>query len=157
MATFANSGSADFVSESTRSAVKSRELGRQAGNMTNYPVGDFLIKVKNAAMAKNKNLTVPATKGIVAVADSLKKLGYFDEVKKSKDILEIALAFKNKKPVLVSLKLVSKPGLRIYMEAREIEKKKGPSIYLISSPKGIISSRQAIKDRVGGEIIAEII
>ncbi len=125
--------------------------------MTNYSVGDFLIKVKNAAMARNKSLTVSSTKSIVAIAQSLKKLGYLDEVKKEKDTLGLTLTFKNKKPLLTDLKLVSKPGLRIYMKADEIEKKKGPSIYLISSPKGIISSREAIKDRIGGEVIAEIL
>lgn len=57
---------------------------------------------------------------------------------------------------MINLKLVSKPGLRIYMTADELEKKKGPSIYLISTPLGIISARQAIKSRVGGEVIAEI-
>ncbi len=125
--------------------------------MVNYSVGDFLIKVKNAAMARNKSLTVSSTKSIAAIAQGLKKLGYLDEVKKEKDTLGLTLTFKNKKPLLMDLKLVSKPGLRIYMKADEIEKKKGPSIYLISSPKGIISSREAIKDRIGGEVIAEIL
>ncbi|KKU09328.1 MAG: 30S ribosomal protein S8 [Candidatus Woesebacteria bacterium GW2011_GWB1_45_5] len=163
MATSVNSAFADSVSESTHSAVKFRELERQAGkkglfrtNMTNYSIGDFLIKIKNAAMARNKNLTVSSTKSIAAIAQALKKLGYLDEVKKDKDMLELALTFKNKKPFLTDLKLVSKPGLRIYMRADEIEKKKGPSIFLISSPKGIISSRQAVKDRIGGEVIAEL-
>lgn len=125
--------------------------------MVNYPLGDYLIKIKNVAMAKGKTIAVEESKQILAVSQTLKKLGYLDEIKKEKGILNISLSFKNKKPVMMDLKLVSKPGLRIYMNVVEIGKKKGPSVYLISSPKGIVSSREAVKQRVGGEVIAEII
>jgi small subunit ribosomal protein S8 len=133
---------------------------------TNYPVGEFLISLKNASMAKNKHVTILANKQIVAIAEELKKLGFLDGVKKVEDpersrrnegMLECSLAFRFKKPVLLGLKLVSKPGLRIYMGIDEIEKKKGPSTYLISSPKGIISTKEAVKNRMGGEVIAEIL
>lgn len=124
--------------------------------MTNYPVGDFLIKVKNTVLGGGKSLSVKTDKRILAIAESLKKLGYFDTLKKEKDVLTVTLTFKDKEPVISGLKLVSKPGLRIYMGAKEIEAKRGPSIYLISTPKGIISSREAKKLRVGGEVIAEI-
>lgn len=123
---------------------------------SNYSVGDFLIRIKNTAMAKNKSLEYKAEKQIVAVAEALKKLGFLDSVKREKDMLNVSLAFKNKKPVIMNLRLISKPGLRIYMGADEIDKKKGPSTYLITSPKGIISSKDAVKGRIGGEVIAEI-
>ncbi len=151
---------ADCVSGNMRLGVKYPELKRQAGNNmsnTNFPTGDFLIKIKNAAMAKNKEVSFTADKQIVAIAQALKKMGYLDEVKKSGEKLEVTLTFKNKKPLMVNLKLVSKPGLRIYMGILEIEKKKGPTTYLISSPKGIVSSREARKLRIGGEVIAEIL
>jgi len=115
-----------------------------------------LIKVKNAAMAKNKKLEVHGNNKIVAVAEALKKLGYLDEIKKEKEILNISLAFRNKKPVLMNLRLVSRPGLRIYLGVDEITSKKGPSTFIISTPKGILSSRESIKTRTGGEVIAEI-
>jgi len=115
-----------------------------------------LIRIKNAARAKNKTVTLTADKRIVAVAEALKKLGFLDSVKKEKESLTVSLTFKDKKPLLMNLKLVSKPGLRIYMNVTDIEKKKGPSNFLISTPKGVISSRLAIKERVGGEVIAEI-
>lgn len=107
-------------------------------------------------MAKNKSLEYRSEKQIVAIAEALKKLGFLDEVKKEKDILKVSLAFKNKKPVIMDLKLISKPGLRIYLGVTEIEKKRGPSVYLITTPKGVISSLAAIKAGVGGEVIAEI-
>jgi len=122
----------------------------------NFPVGDFLIKVKNTAMAKNKKLTVLANKEIVAIAESLKKLNYLDEVKKEENFLTLSLAFKNKRPVLTNLKLVSKPGLRVYMDVDELSAKRGPSVFLVTTSKGVMSSREAIKNRIGGEVIAEI-
>ncbi len=115
-----------------------------------------MIKIKNAAMAKNKKVECTANKQIVAVAQSLKKLGFLEEVKKDGRILTLSLAFKEKRPVLINLKLISKPGLRIYQGVEEIEGKKGPSTLLVSTPKGILSSREVIKQRAGGEVIAEI-
>jgi small subunit ribosomal protein S8 len=123
---------------------------------TNYSVGDFLVRIKNAAMADRKTVEYKAQKQIIAIAEALKKYGFLDEVKKDKGILSVALTFKNKKPVMTDLKLVSKPGLRVYMKISEIEKRKGPRIYIITTPKGIISSREAVKTRTGGEVIAEI-
>ena len=124
---------------------------------TNYPVGDFLIKLKNASMAGNKEVKVAASNKVMAVAEALKKLGFLDGVKKTEGIISATLSFKSKKPLLMDVTLISKPGLRIYMGVDEIEKKKGPSIFLITSPNGIISSRQAVKTRTGGEVIAEIL
>ena len=124
---------------------------------TNYPVGDFLIKLKNASMAGNKEVKVVTSNKILAIAEALKKLGFLDSVKKEKDEITVGLTFKNKKQLLMDVKLVSKPGLRIYMGAAEIEKKKGPSIFLLTSPNGIISSLQAVKMNQGGEVIAELL
>lgn len=129
------------------------------GNM----VSDFLIRIKNASMAKNKWIEVRSTKQVVAVAEALKKLGFLDEViipkagKKEKPVLKVSLAFKNKAPVIMNLKLVSKPGLRVYMDTKSLEERRSPSILLLSTPKGILSSKEALKARVGGEVLAEIL
>lgn len=124
---------------------------------TNYSVGDFLIRIKNVGMAKNKEVTVKSNKKLVAVAEALKKMGFLDTVKDAKGVLVATLTFKNKKPRLMDIKLISKPGLRVYMSVDELDKKKGPSVFLISTPKGVMSSLKAIKERVGGEVIAEIL
>ncbi len=57
----------------------------------------------------------------------------------------------------MDIKLISKPGLRIYKSVDELEKIKRPTIFLVSTPKGILSSKKAIKQRIGGEILAEIL
>lgn len=126
-------------------------------NTTNYDTGDFLIKMKNASMAKNKQIVVRADKKIVALAEALKKMGFVEKVVKDKDSLTVSLTFKDKKPLLMDVKLVSKPGLRVYKSITEIEKRKSPATYIISSTRGIISTKEAVKYRVGGEVLAEIL
>jgi small subunit ribosomal protein S8 len=123
---------------------------------TNYSVGDFLTRVKNAAMSGNKKVQFFESRKVFEIAKALLKLGFLEEAKKANGGIESSLTFKNKKPVIRDIKLISKPGLRVYMKAESISKKKGPSVYLISTPLGVLSSREAVKNRVGGEVIAEI-
>jgi small subunit ribosomal protein S8 len=123
---------------------------------TNYPVGDFLIRVKNAALAGRHEAEAPLTKGIKAVAEALKRAGYVEEVKVTKDIITATIAFRRKKPIMMGIKLVSKPGLRIYMDVDDIEKKRGPSLYLVSTPKGILTTKEVIAKRASGEVLAEV-
>ncbi|MFZ5932970.1 MAG: 30S ribosomal protein S8 [Patescibacteria group bacterium] len=124
--------------------------------MTNYPVGDFLIRLNNSALAGVKEVVVPATKLVKETAQTLKKAGYLTTVEDKKGMLTVSLAFKNKKPVIMKIKLVSKPGLRIYLGRSEIEAKKGASTYLVSTSQGIMLSKEAIKSNLGGEVLAEI-
>jgi small subunit ribosomal protein S8 len=123
---------------------------------TNYPIGDFLIRLKNAAKVSKGELTVKKTKYILSMAQALKKEGYIRSVDIVGDNLEIKLAFKSKMPILTDLKIVSKPGLRVYMSVDEIQKQKGPFLLMVSTPIGIISSREALKKNIGGEVIAKI-
>jgi len=134
-------------------------LRKLVGEMAkvNYPVGDFLIRIKNAARARKRELVVSETKAIKAVAKVLEKEGFLEKVTREKGELLVRLAFHRKEPVLLDLKLVSKPGLRIYMGVEELEKIKKPSILILSTSKGVMSSREAIKKRLGGEVIVEVL
>jgi small subunit ribosomal protein S8 len=136
--------------------VSKRRVGK-GENYMNYPVGDFLIQLKNAALARNQEVTVSNTKLIRAVADEMKRLGYLDKVEEKKGKLTAKLAFHKKEPLMNKVRLVSKPGLRIYVGADDLEKERGPSVFIISTPKGVMSSRKAIKERLGGEVIAEVL
>ena len=132
-------------------------LERPVGkNMVNYPVGDFLIKIKNAALARRRLIRVPYSKLVYSVAMVLKKEKYLSEVKKEKDELAVMLTFYKKEPVLIDLKLVSKPSKRIYKGVEELKSHKGLSFLIVSTPKGIMTSYEAIKNNLGGEVIAEI-
>lgn len=125
--------------------------------MTNYPIGDFLIRIKNAGLARKRDVVMQKTKLIKSVADALKREGYLYEVTENDSELTVRLAYRRKEPVLLDLKLISKPGLRIYMGVDELEKIKSPSIFILSTPQGIMSSKDAIKKRVGGEVLVEIL
>lgn len=121
-----------------------------------YPVGDFLIRVKNIAMAGKKEVRVPATNIINAVALVLKEEGYLSEVNKVDNEIVAKVAYQKKEPVVLNIKLISRPGLRRYMDLNEIESYRGPATFIVSTSKGVISSRKAIKQRVGGEVIAKV-
>lgn len=116
-----------------------------------------MIRIKNIALAGKKDVLVPNTKMNKACAETLVRMGYLDSVRSGDNGLRLELAFRNKSPYITDIKIVSKPGLRIYKGVEEIERHKGPSQFLISTPKGIKSSNEAKKEIVGGEIIAEII
>ncbi|HWA52176.1 MAG TPA: 30S ribosomal protein S8 [Patescibacteria group bacterium] len=125
--------------------------------MVNYTVGDFLIRVKNAARADRTDLTVNSTKLVKAIAECLKTEGFLSEVSVNEGKLTAKIAISHKKPVLMDLTLISKPGLRVYRNIDELKlRKKGSSILILTTPKGIISNKKAIKENVGGEVIAEI-
>ncbi|MGD8744429.1 MAG: 30S ribosomal protein S8 [Candidatus Woesebacteria bacterium] len=134
---------------------KKDNKNKVTGN-SNYPVGDFLIRIKNASRVNKKKVMARNTKLIMAVAKALKKEGYLQSVERADGNIEVELAFFRKQPVLMDLKLVSRPGLRIYMGVEEIENVKGPFIMLLSTPKGVLSSKGALKKGVGGEVIVKI-
>ncbi len=122
-----------------------------------YPVGDFLIRVKNASLAMKKTLEVPSTNYIKNVAKALERERYVDEVEEKEGVLTLRLVYRSKEPVLTDIKLVSRPGLRVYINSDELGKRRGPTILLLSTPQGVLSSKEALKKRLGGEVIAEIL
>lgn len=125
--------------------------------MQTYPVGDFLIRIKNASLANKKEVEVFSSNFVKEVAKTLKDEGFLNTVEEKKGKISVTLAFSHKKPVVMDIKLISRPGLRIYKSVDELEKIKRPSIFLISTPKGVLSSQKAIKQRMGGEVLAEIL
>ncbi|OGM24194.1 30S ribosomal protein S8 [Candidatus Woesebacteria bacterium RIFCSPHIGHO2_01_FULL_39_28] len=124
--------------------------------MVNYPIGDFLIRIKNTALAGKREVNIPATNLIREVARLLEKEGFLENVSYQKSKLMANVTYKNKMPVLLGLRLVSKPGLRIYTSCSELKKRKGSETLLISTPKGVMTQKEAIKKTLGGEIIAEV-
>jgi len=123
----------------------------------NYHVGDFLVSLKNACLSGRKEIEAPKTRLIKSVAETLFSLGFLREVKEEEAKLIIKLAYRKKEPILSDIRLISKPGLRRYIKAKELERRKEPSVLILSTPKGVMSSEEALKKRVGGEIIAEVL
>ncbi|MEK7168994.1 MAG: 30S ribosomal protein S8, partial [Patescibacteria group bacterium] len=78
--------------------------------MTNYQIGDFLIRLKNAGMANLKEVIMPKTNLILAVAKTLKKEGFLDTVSEKDGNIVVTLSIFRKKPVLANVTVISKPG-----------------------------------------------
>jgi len=126
-------------------------------NKTNYPTGDFLIRIKNAGMAGRKTVECASSGLIAATAKVLQKAGFLEEVNVKNGQITVSLRYHKKAPLLTNITLVSKPGLRVYKKYEDLEKIKGPSIFIVSTPKGVMSSIEAIKNKLGGEVIAKIL
>jgi small subunit ribosomal protein S8 len=124
--------------------------------MTNYPAGDFLVRIKNISKSGKKELVVPKTNLIEEVARCLERAGYLSQVAKEDNFLKIMLAQVKKESVLENVKIISKPGLRIYIGVDDLEKRRSPAILVLSTSKGILTAKEAIKKGVGGEVLAEI-
>lgn len=125
--------------------------------LVGYPIGDFLVRLKNTAMARKKTFSVRKTKLIKMVADTLKKAGFLDDVRIKGGVIEVDLTYRKKEPVILDLKLISKPGMRVYMGVEELESHKKPSDLILSTSKGVLLKKEALKKRVGGEVIVEIL
>ncbi|OGG47987.1 30S ribosomal protein S8 [Candidatus Kaiserbacteria bacterium RIFCSPHIGHO2_01_FULL_51_33] len=130
--------------------------------MVTDPIGDFIIQLKNAAAVKKSSVIAPYSKLRHAVAEALRKEGYLESVnkqgKKVKKLLEVGITY-NKAgfPRLSGVKRISKPGRRIYESVRDLRPvKSGKGSLILSTPKGILTDRQARKERVGGEALFKI-
>ena len=104
-------------------------------------------------------MSLPASKMKFAVAEVLAREGYLAEVEKPKKLapMVVTLAFKGGKPAISGVKRVSKPSRRMYMGVRDVRTvKSGHGLLLLSTPKGILTGREAQDARVGGEVLFEI-
>lgn len=131
--------------------------------MVNDTIADFLTRVRNAQERKQEEVVLPATKLLVAMSGILKAKDYIldYEVGEDKNLPQQLLTLKLKyiagEPVMTHLKRVSKPGLRKYMNYKEIPKVlSGKGIAIFSTPKGLLAGDEARKSKVGGEYLCEI-
>jgi small subunit ribosomal protein S8 len=130
--------------------------------MVNDPIGDFIIRIKNASMVGKPAVVAPHSKLRLAVAEVLAQEGYLASVnKKGKKVgktLEVSLSYnKDKSPRISGVERVSKPGRRIYKSASEIRPVKyGHGRLILSTPKGILTGESAQKENVGGEVLFKI-
>jgi small subunit ribosomal protein S8 len=127
----------------------------------NYVIGDFVIQLKNAALAHRKAVATPYSNISKAVAQVLKKEGFVDTVSEEtidgRRILSVALRYHRRKPAITDIYLVSKPSLRTYIGADGIASKQGrASTAILSTNVGILTGNDAIKKGVGGELLFKI-
>ena len=124
------------------------------------PVADLLTRIRNALMRKKISVNVPYSK----LKDELSKLlvieGFLENVKKVKkdfDELDIVLKYHNDEPVIKELTRESKPGLRKYISYKDIKPHKGGlGLKVLTTSKGLMTDKEAIKAEIGGEIICRV-
>ena len=125
--------------------------------MVSDPIGDFLIRIKNGYLARKKKVTAPFSKIKEKLAKILVDSGYLAELKRDKNKLIVRLRYPEGKPALEEVRRISKPGCRIYKKRKEIKPvRSGFGMAIISTPKGLMTDKEARKKNLGGEVICEI-
>lgn len=126
------------------------------------PIADMLTRIRNAVQARHDATEMPSSKLKVAIAKVLKEEGFIKDYQvldnRPFKVLRIELQYTGKKePVLTGIKRVSKPGLRVYTKASQIPRVYGGlGLAVISTPKGVMSGRQARRQNLGGEVICHV-
>jgi small subunit ribosomal protein S8 len=130
-------------------------------NMTD-PIADMLTRIRNAVAAKHDYVNVPASKLKVAIAHVLKEEGFIRDFEileeEPRKTLRIYLIYVGKKePLLTGIRRVSKPGLRVYVQKREIPRVYGGlGVAILSTPQGVMTGQQAWRQQVGGELLCYV-
>ncbi len=130
--------------------------------MMTDPIADMLTRIRNANSIRAKRVDMPASRMKVGIAQILVEEGFVDsfDVEEAKPSSRLRVKLKygpNGQHVLRRIDRVSKPGRRVYMKSDEIPSVLGGmGIFVVSTPKGILSDRQARAQNVGGEILCKI-
>ncbi len=130
-------------------------------NLTD-PVADFLTRIRNSIRARHQKLDAPASKLKLEIARILKEEGYIANYKPTEEdgqkVIRVYLKYgPNSEAVIRDLQRVSKPGCRVYLGRDEIRRVQGGlGISIMTTPKGVMTGRQARREGVGGEILCEV-
>jgi len=135
------------------------------------PISDMLNRIINAQRVSHPLVEIPFSNLKYEIANVLEKNGFVEKIekkgKKTKKTIEITLKYDAREstgseairglPVISGVKMISKPGQRIYIDFTKIRKVRGGfGISIISTSKGLMSDREARKNKIGGELICEI-
>jgi small subunit ribosomal protein S8 len=130
-------------------------------NLTD-PVADFLTRIRNSIRARHQKLDVPASKLKAEIARILKDEGYIANYKATEEngqkVIRVYLKYStNNEAAIRDLQRVSRPGCRVYVGRDEIRRVQGGlGISIMTTPKGVMTGRQARREGVGGEILCEV-
>lgn len=124
------------------------------------PISDMLTRIRNAAMSSQKSVVMPSSKMKAAIAKVLLEEGYIAGYRVEGDVkktLTVDMKYYMRRSVIEGIERVSKPSCRLYCGSREIPRvKDGLGIAILSSPKGVISGKEAQAQNVGGEILCYV-
>ena len=128
------------------------------------PISDYLTRVRNAVAAKHRIVEIPASNLKKEITKILFEKGYilnykFEEEGNPQGIIKIALKYHpvSKVPAIENLSRISKPGLRKYTQADNLPRViNGLGIAIISTSKGVMTDKEARKEKVGGEVLCHV-
>ena len=119
------------------------------------PIGDALIRIKNGYSVGKTTVSLKFSKLILKLMKLLEKEGYLSEVAQKEREIIVTLKYNSRVPVLTDVKRVSKPSLRVYKGVKDLPRVlNGLGIAVISTPKGLMTDKQARKLKIGGEVLA---
>jgi small subunit ribosomal protein S8 len=130
--------------------------------MVGDPVGDFIVRLANATAIKKVSVSVPFSSFKMAIAEKLKDAGFLKSIekkgKKVRKTLDIVLKYDEAGlSAIEGVKRISKPGRRMYRNAHEIVPVRyGQGALILSTPKGVLTDKEARKQNIGGEALFEI-
>ena len=126
------------------------------------PIADMLTRIRNALLVRHPDVDVPSSKMKVSIAEILKHEGYISDFstskQKSQNWLRVQLHYRaNQEPGITGLKRVSKPGLRIHVQKKDVPRAfGGVGISIVSTSQGIMTGRDAYRRGIGGELMAYV-
>lgn len=125
------------------------------------PIADLLTRIRNAALVGKNEVRMPSSKLKVTIAKELKKANYLTDVSvesaKPRDILVITINKPGENSVINEITRLSKPGRRMYVGVNDIPKvKSGRGMVLVSTSKGVLTGAEAVKQRLGGELLLQV-
>jgi small subunit ribosomal protein S8 len=126
------------------------------------PIADMLARIRNATTAYKDDVDMPSSKTKVGIADILKREGYIRDFGVERGelgpVLKIELKYgPQRERTIAGLKRISKPGLRIYAQRDSIPRVLGGlGIAIISTSKGLLTDKQAMRAGIGGEVLAYV-
>ena len=141
----------------------SQDWLNQVGNIMSFqdPISDCLTRIRNGLMRGKKVVNAPFSKFKHELISLLVKEGYLNSCEKisvdGKDVISISLKYVDEAPAIRELKRVSKPSLRKFSSASDLEQvKSGLGLYVLSTSKGLMSDKEAKSQNIGGEVICEV-
>lgn len=123
------------------------------------PIADFLTRIRNAQMAGHPDLVLPYSKFKYAVAQTLEREGWITglAIIENGKQLRVLLKYHQKQPVIQEIHRISTPGRRVYVSRTEIPRvKNGFGTAIISTSRGLMTSNEARKAKLGGEVVCEV-
>jgi small subunit ribosomal protein S8 len=132
--------------------------------MANHdPISDLLTRIRNASEKRHQSTKVPASRMARSIARVLQQEGFIADITEAGEgvekhlVLELKYSGKHRQPTIRTVQRVSKPGLRIYKNTRQLPKVLGGlGVAIISTSKGVMSDRDARKQGVGGEVLCYV-